>query len=242
MEEAWSIKTLLRTIVLSETYRQSPASGQEFVSKDPSNRLLARQRRLRLSGEAIRDSALAVSGLLNPTVGGPSVKPRQPASVSKEGYANKWEPSQGAERYRRSLYTFIQRTSPFAQLVTFDLPDASRSCTRRERTNTPLQALNLLNDPNFIDAARSLAARILRESSASDEQRIVQGYMLAISRPPTAEESRRLLQYLKQQRAILHSDIAAAKTLSSDGSSGLDAEWVMFASVLLNLDEFVTRE
>ncbi len=224
MEEAWSVKRLLRTIVLSETYRQSSSSRPELVSKDPSNRLLARQRRLRFSGEAIRDSALAVSGLLNPTIGGPSVKPPQPASVSTEGYANKWEPSQGAERYRRSLYTFIQRTSPFAQLVTFDLPDASRSCTRRERTNTPLQALNLLNDPNFIDAARSLAARILRESSASDEQRIAHGFMLAISRPPSPDESRRLLQYLRQQRAILHNDIASAKTLSSEGSSGLDAE------------------
>ncbi len=242
MEQGWSIKTLLRTMVLSETYRQSSASRSDLASIDPWNRLLARQTRIRLSGEAIRDSALAVSGLLNRTLGGPSVKPPQPASVSKEGYANQWEPSQGADRHRRGLYTFIQRTSPFAQLVTFDLPDTSRSCTRRERTNTPLQALNLLNDPNFMDAARSLAARILREAPTNDEQRIVHGWMLAISRTPTPEESGRLLRYVQQQRASFLSDPAAATALLNDGPSGLDGEWVMFASVLLNLDEFVCRE
>jgi hypothetical protein len=242
MEHQWSIKTLLQTMVLSETYRQSSASRPDLASSDPLNRLLARQTRLRLSAEAIRDSALAVSGLLNRTIGGPNIKPQQPASVSKEGYANKWEASQGADRFRRGLYTFIQRTSPFAQLVTFDLPDTSRSCTRRERTNTPLQALNLLNDPNFMDAARSLAARILREAPSSDEERIAHGCMLAISRPPTPEESKRLLQYIQQQRAIFLSDSASARTLSIDGTSGLDGQWVMFASVLLNLDEFVCRE
>jgi hypothetical protein len=242
MDGGWRIKMLLRTIVTSETYRQSSASRPELVLKDPLNRCLARQTRMRLSGEAIRDSALLVSGLLNPTIGGPSVKPPQPASVSKEGYANKWDPSQGADRYRRGLYTFIQRTSPFAQLVTFDLPDASRSCTRRERTNTPMQALNLLNDPNFMEAARGLATRIMREASTSDEQRIAHGYMLAIARPPTPEESRRLLQFLEKQRAIFLSDLVSAKTLSNDVERGSDAEWVMFASVLLNLDEFVCRE
>ena len=162
MQQGWSVKNILRTMVLSETYQQSSSARPELDSLDPQNKLVARQVRLRLSGEAVRDSALAVSGLLNRTIGGPSVKPPQPESVSKEGYANSWEPSLGADRYRRGLYTFIQRTSPFAQFVTFDLPDTSRSCTHRERSNTPLQALNLLNDPNFFEAAQALALRIQR--------------------------------------------------------------------------------
>lgn len=241
-EQGWSVKSLLRTIVLSETYRQSSVARPDLLTRDPLNRLLARQARLRLSGEAIRDSALAVSGLLNRTVGGPSVRPPQPASVSKEGYANTWEPSTGADRYRRGLYTFIQRTSPFAQFVTFDLPDTSRSCTRRERSNTPLQALNLLNDPAFVDAARALAARLQREAPGGDEQRLTCGFQLVLARRPQRSESERLLTFLRQQRTLLEQDAAAAQTLLQEGSGGSDAAWVTVASVLLNLDEFITRE
>src|SRR5439155_10152115 len=120
-------------------------------------------------------------GLLNPTVGGPSVRPPQPQSVSKEGFDNKWETSAGADRYRRGLYTFIQRTSPFAQFVTFDFPDSTRSCTRRERSNTPLQALDLLNDPVFVEAAQALAARVLREESGGAEQRLERTFLLALA-------------------------------------------------------------
>src|SRR5207302_8377119 len=122
-------------------------------------------------------------------VGGPSVKPPQPASVSKEGYKNLWEPSMGTDRYRRGLYTFIQRTSPFAQFVTFDLPDTSRSCTRRERSNTPLQALNLLNDPVFLEAAQALAARVAREAPSEDHERLAHAFMLVLSRAPQPAES-----------------------------------------------------
>lgn len=241
-QQGWSVKSILRTLVLSETYRQSSLFRAELVTLDPSNRLLARQTRLRLSGEAVRDCALAASGLLNRTIGGPSVKPPQPASVSKEGYANSWETSSGADRYRRGLYTFIQRTSPFAQLVTFDLPDTSRSCTRRERTNTPLQALHLLNDPAFFDAARALAARIHRESSADDSERIKYGFMLTLSRAPQQRETQRLLSYLEQQRVMLETRSDSTQALLQDGESVADAAWVVLASVLLNLDEFINRE
>jgi hypothetical protein len=241
-QENWSIKQILRTLVLSQTYRQSSAARPELESHDPLNRLVARQARLRLSGEAVRDSALAVSGLLNRTIGGPSVKPPQPASVSKEGYANIWEPSPGADRYRRGLYTFIQRTSPFAQFVTFDMPDASRSCTRRERSNTPLQALNMLNDPTFFEAAQAFAARIHREAPGSDEKKIEHGYVLALSRQPHLAETRRLLDLLTEQRTLLKNVSIDEHASLQDRSDEANAEWVIVTSVLLNLDEFINRE
>jgi hypothetical protein len=242
MRSGWSVKTMLRQIVLSQTYRQTSTARPELANRDPLNILVARQQRLRLSGEAVRDSALAVSGLLNRTVGGPSVKPPQPASVSKDGYKNLWEPSAGADRYRRGLYTFIQRTSPFAQFVTFDLPDACRSCTRRERSNTPLQALNLLNDHAFLEAAQALASRVLRESRGDDAQRLAHAFALVLSRSPQAEESKRLLAYLDQQRALFAKDAVSAHELLQDSPPSSDAAWIALCSVLLNLDEFINRE
>ena len=242
MRGGWSVKAMLRQIVLSQTYRQSSAARPDLATPDPMNVLIARQARLRLSAEAVRDSAFAVSGLLNRTVGGPSVKPPQPASVSKEGYSNQWVVSPGADRYRRGLYTFIQRTSPFAQFVTFDLPDTSRSCTRRERSNTPLQALNLLNDPVFLEAAQALASRIQREVRGSDEQRLVHASALVLSRPPKPEESKRLLAYLSQQRSLFASDVGSARELLHDCAPDTAAAWIALASVLLNLDEFINRE
>ncbi len=248
----WSVKSLLRQIVSSQTYRQSSAARPDLASRDPNNALLARQARLRLSAEAVRDSALAASGLLTRTVGGPSVKPPQPASVSKEGYKNTWETSPGADRYRRGLYTFLQRTSPFAQFVAFDLPDASRSCTRRERSNTPLQALNLLNDPAFLEAAQAFAARVLRESRSpnecrsTDDNRLSHAFLLALARAPKPEEAKRLLAYLHEQQTLFASDAAASLELLQDaaveGDAATHAAWVALASVLLNLDEFITRE
>lgn len=242
VRDGWSVKSLLRKLVLSETYRQSSAARPELATRDPANALVARQARLRLSGEAVRDSALAASGLLNRAIGGPSVKPPQPASVSKEGYRNSWESSTGPDRYRRGLYTFLQRTSPFAQFVTFDLPDTSRSCTRRERSNTPLQALNLLNDPTFLEAAQALAARIEREVRSSDEQRLAHAFVLTLARPPRPEEIKRLLAYLHQQRSLFTADPASAKGLLLDAAPPVDPAWITLGSVLLNLDEFICRE
>ncbi|HVX64533.1 MAG TPA: PSD1 and planctomycete cytochrome C domain-containing protein [Pirellulales bacterium] len=251
----WSVKVMLKQIVMSQTYRQTSAARPDLAERDPNNVLLARQVRLRLSAEAVRDSALAASGLLCRTVGGPSVKPPQPESVSKEAYRSVWEPSEGADRYRRGLYTFLQRTSPFAQFVTFDLPDASRSCTRRERSNTPLQALNLLNDPVFLEAAQAFAARVLREERGTngegkegnvDERRLSRAFLLALGRNPQGAEVQRLLAYLRQQQELFESDAASAQQLLQDtplveGSSA-EAAWVALCSVLLNLDEAVTRE
>jgi mono/diheme cytochrome c family protein len=238
----WSVKALLRQIVLTETYRQSSAARPELAARDPQNVLLARQVRLRLPGESVRDAALAASGLLTRTVGGPSVKPPQPASVSREGYRNLWQPSPGADRYRRGLYTFLQRTSPFAQFVTFDLPDTSRSCTGRARSNTPLQALNLLNDPVFLEAAAALADRVRREAGGTDAARLDRAFLLTLGRAPRAAETERLVAYLSQQRALFAADPAAERELMAEAPPGLEPAWVALASVLLNLDEFITRE
>jgi hypothetical protein len=172
--------------------------------------------------------------------------------VSKEGYRNSWEASVGVDRYRRGLYTFIQRTSPFAQFVTFDMPDASRSCTRRERSNTPLQALQLLNDPMFLEAAQALAGRIHREAPANDTAlndprlndtaRLAYAYELVLARPIRQEESERLLAYLAQQCVLLVREPDAASELAANLPPGADPAWAGLASVLLNLDEFITRE
>lgn len=237
----WSLKGSLRQIVSSQTYRQSSAARPELADLDPHNTLVARQPRIRLSGEAVRDAALAVSGLLVPRIGGPSVKPPQPESVSEAGYSNVWEPSGGGDRYRRGVYTFIQRTSPFGQFVTFDLPDLSRSCTRRERSNTPLQALNLLNDPVFLEAARALADRVARDAPGDDPERLARAVHEALGRPPTTAESVRLLEYLQRQREIFSADPEAASLLMATGPE-TEPAWILLASVLLNLDEFITRE
>ncbi len=242
----WSVKELLRLMVTSQTYRQSSHARPELSTLDPNNALLARQQRLRLSAEMVRDSALEASGLLSHTIGGPSVKPQQPDSVSKDGYHNVWKTSAGADRYRRGLYTFIQRTSPFAQFVTFDLPDTSSSCTRRERSNTPLQALNLLNDPVFLEAAQALSARAKREAGKSDQSRLNHAVMLVLARPAKSDESKRLLAYLDQQKTLFKNDPASMRKLLDEPKPTGDAiersAWIALCSVLLNLDEAITRE
>jgi mono/diheme cytochrome c family protein/cytochrome c553 len=242
MRGGWSVKATLRQIVLSQTYRQSSNARPDLAERDPLNVLVARQQRLRLSAEAVRDAALAASGLLTRTIGGPSVKPPQPAAVSMDGYKNDWTPATGADRHRRGLYTWLQRTSPFAQSVTFDLPDLSRSCTRRERSNTPLQALNLMNDPVFLEAAQALAARVAHESADDDTARLQHAFLLTLSRPARVEEQRRLLDYLAGQRAIFSREPASATQLIQDQPAGTDPAWIALASVLLNLDAFITRE
>ncbi|MCA9093068.1 MAG: DUF1553 domain-containing protein, partial [Planctomycetaceae bacterium] len=246
IDNGWSIKLILKRIMMSETYRQSSQSRPELAERDPQNNLLARQARIRLTGESVRDCALEASGLLNPLIGGPSVKPPQPDSVSMEGFDNKWVASTGPDRYRRGLYTFIQRTSPFAQLVTFDLPDTSRSCTRRERSNTPLQALNLLNDPVFVEMAQGLARRIQREAKADDISRLTHGYLLTLAREPKQSELTRMQAFLQQQRDAFTQDSDSTQKLLNElqlvGDPVEQAAWITVASVLLNLDEFIVRE
>jgi hypothetical protein len=222
----WSMKAMHRLIVTSATYRQSARHRPELATLDARNRLLARQNRLRLDAEVVRDVALASSGLLTRTVGGPSVFPPQPRGVyAFTQVPRNWEASTGPDRYRRGLYTYFWRSAPHPDLTVFDAPEALSSCTRRNRSNTPLQALTLLNDQGFFELARALAERVLRETKADDGARIAFAFRLCLGRPPAAREAEALQRLLHQQRE----------------ATSLDA-WTSIARVLLNLDEFITRE
>ena len=197
----WSLKALHRLIVGSATYRQSSHVRPELAGVDPSNRLLARQTRLRLEAEAIRDVALSVSGLLSRKIGGPSVFPYQPEGIMK-GRADRgvWVESPGADRYRRGMYTHFWRLTPHPFLRLFDAPDATAACTRRIRTNTPLQALTLLNDPTFTECARALADRLRNDVPEGDRERIRHAFRLCLGREPTRDELRKVERYLHDQR------------------------------------------
>ena len=245
--QGWGIKRLHQRIVCSAVYRQSSRDRPELQTRDPNNRLLARQASLRLSAEAVRDSALAVSGLLSSRIGGPSVRPPQSDSVVMGGFGNSgWQTSQGADRYRRALYTFIKRSTPFPQLVTFDAPNTREACTRRERSNTPLQALTLLNDPLFWEASQALAKRSLRETNGDVEQRIEYGFRLCTARPPNAVERGELLNCYRQLEEILRQNPEAATGIMprrGEEPGAIDAAaWTGVCSVMLNLHEFITRD
>jgi len=248
MDRGWSMKAIDRLIVTSATYRQTSKTRQELEGKDPDNVLLARQSRVRLSAELIRDAALSASGLLNPAVGGPSVKPPQPPGVSEITYGSglKWKENEGADRYRRGLYIHFQRTSPYPELVNFDAPDSRLACTRRRRSNTPLQALNLLNDLVFFEAAQGLAVRTLRDATDDFRSRLSYAFELALSRKPNARELDDLAKYFDVQKALFEMDgkaAALAAPYAPDGVTRTDmAAWVGVSRVLMNLDEFITRE
>jgi hypothetical protein len=247
MNRHWSLKQMHRMIVTSAVYRQSSKARPEIQSRDADNALLARQSRLRLPAELIRDSALTVSGLLYPMIGGRSVRPPQPAGLSELGYANnKWVESQGKDRYRRGLYILFQRTVPYPQLMSFDAPDANVTACRRERSNTPLQALNLLNDPVFVEAAQALAARVLQESSSDFAGRLDYAFRLCLARKPDAREREWLAEYYEKQKRMLEKEPNSAQTIfpvEIRGVTGVEAAaWAGLCSVLLNLDEFITRE
>lgn len=250
----WSTKAMHRLMVTSATYRQSSATRRDVQSLDPENRLLARQSRRRLPAELIRDEALAASGLLNTAIGGPSVRPPQPAGVAELSYAGsvKWNESKGAEKYRRGLYIHFQRTTPYPQLTNFDAPDAMASCSRRRVSDTPLQALNLLNDTVFFESAQGLAARLLTDAPAPSaapaafNARLREAYFIVLGRAPSPAEQARLSQYFTQQQKLLRADEAAVSKLFPLQIAGVDpveaAAWTGLSRVLLNLDEFVTRE
>lgn len=245
----WSLKALHRLIVTSGTYRQSSHARPELIDRDPNNVLLARQARLRVEAEVVRDLSLAASGLLAPMIGGASVRPPQPAGISELTYADsaKWQESSGADRYRRGMYTHFQRTSPYPMLMTFDSPDSNVACTRRERSNTPLQALTLLNDPVFVECAQSYARRVLMECQGSTRDRLSFAFRLGLGRQPDADELNRLESLLDELRAACRADPAAAAPLAGPSSApGVEvaeaAAWTALARLLLNLDEFVTRE
>ncbi len=248
MARGWSMKELHRLIVKSSTYRQASRVREDLATRDPRNLLLARQNRLRLEAEIVRDLMLASSGLLAAKVGGPSVFPYQPAGVMELRRSPRpWVVSAGADRYRRGMYTHLWRTSPHPFLMTFDAPKTDAACTRRHRSNTPLQALVLLNDPEFVDCARALAGRILKEAPANVDERIRHAFRLCLARQPTMEEQRVLQKLLEQQMAEFQADPPAAQRLletsSAAGSHAVErAAWTALARVLLNLDEFITRE
>jgi len=244
----WSLKTLHKYIVTSATYRQSSKARPELASRDPMNILLARQNRIRFEAEILRDNALAVSGLLMRKVGGPSVKPPQPAGISELTYANsvRWVESKGEDRYRRGVYTWFQRTSPFPMLAMFDSPDGNLCCVRRDRTNTPLQALTLLNDATFVECAQALAKRIVAEKSGSPSERLDHGFRLCFGRHPTTLEQENLQKLYDEVLAISQANPQAAGKLASASVPNLSqaeyATWIAVARMLLNLDEFVTRD
>jgi hypothetical protein len=228
MESGWSQKAVHRLIVTSATYRQASARRDDAAAIDPENRLLARQNRFRLDAEIIRDSSLLASGLLNGSVGGPSVYPPIPAGANNVTQVKReWVTAIGPERYRRGLYTFFQRSAAHPALLVFDAPDATVTCTRRIRSNTPLQALISLNDESAIEFAESLALRILREAPADDVQRIRRGWLLTLAREPRQEETNRMLRLLQTRR---------------DSKEDERAAWVAASRVMLNIDEFLTRE
>jgi hypothetical protein len=250
MDQNWSQKTIHRLIVSSATYRQSSRLRPEGQAIDPDNRLLWRQARLRLDAELIRDTALWSSGLLAQLVGGPSVFPPQPDGVMTLGQMNRpWSADRGPNRYRRALYTFFWRATPYPFLTTFDAPGGVQTCTRRFRSNTPLQALTLLNDPAFVEIAERLAARILLEQPepATDRQRLQHGFLLCLGRPASGRELETLETVLMQERSeLVYSPAEAvgreARQSSRAGGGTSLAPWVTVARVLLNLDEFITRE
>jgi len=229
----WSLKHLHRLIVTSATYRQSSKARPNLAVLDPNNRLLARQSRLRLDAEIVRDVCLTASGLLNEKIGGPSVFPPQPDGVMTLGQSRReWKPSTGPDRYRRGMYTFFWRATPHPALMVFDSADGFSTCTRRLRSNTPLQALTLLNDEAFHEFAQALAARILKEGPKTDFARIDHAFRICLSRPPSKAEKQRLLDLLDKE--LLRSN--------GENEEKQKEGWTAVARVLLNLDETITRE
>jgi hypothetical protein len=228
----WSNKALIREILLSRAYRQSSNTRPELEAKDPENVLLARQARVRLSAELIRDEALEASGLLDTDIGGPSIRPFQPAGVAELGYGalKKWVESPGRDKYRRGVYIHYQRTTPYPFLVNFDEPDSTLACTRRRLSNTALQSLDLLNDPVFFEAAQALAHRIETEATGDLTARLTYAYRLCLDRAPTPKETARMAAYYDTQSGIQAKD---PRSISP---------WVGVSRILLNLDEFMTRE
>ena len=241
----WSLKALHRLIVTSATYRQSSRHRLDMQKIDPRNRLLSRQNRLRVESEIVRDLALSASSLLTPEIGGPSVFPPQPPGVDRK---KRWSQSEGKDRYRRGMYTHFWRTSPHPSLMVFDSPNGMTSTSRRNRSTTPLQALTLLNDEGFHEFAQGLAYRVLTEPRlSSDPVRVEYLFRVCLTRTPEPREKERLERLLASQLSDFRARPQEAEELLTlplpDGTDGQEAAaWATVASVLLNLDEFITRE
>lgn len=244
MNQGWSLKQLDRLIVLSATYQQSSRASADLLAKDPGNLLLARGPRFRLEAELIRDGMLKDAGLLSSKIGGPSVYPPQPGNVTTEGAYGKldWHVSQGEDRYRRGLYTFSKRTAPYAMFNTFDGPSGEACIAQREISNSPLQALTLLNDPVILEAAQALGASIAAMPD-SDEQRAMTVFRRCVTRPPEASELKLLVHFVADQRARFQKHELDPATLAGTGTGDVieRATWIALARVLLNIDEAITK-
>ena len=250
----WDTKAMHRLIVTSATYRQSSKASPALIQRDPENRLMARGPRFRLPAELVRDNALAIAGLLSPRVGGPSVKPYQPAGLWEElaGGAGEgpYVQDKGPNLYRRTLYVYRKRTVPHPAMSTFDAPSGETCQVKRARTNTPLQALELLNDVTYVEAARQLAARMLTEGGKTSEERLKYAFRRSIARNPTAQELKVALRGLDRYRQSFRADPASAGEWLHHGENptpaNLDplelAAYTATASVILNLDETITLE
>ncbi|MFN0123039.1 MAG: DUF1553 domain-containing protein, partial [Blastocatellia bacterium] len=253
----WSMKALHRLIVTSAAYRQASEAAPALVEKDPYNRLLARGPRFRVEAEMIRDLMLTASGLLTTKIGGPSVMPPQPDGIWKNPYSSeKWATSTGENRYRRGVYTFIRRTSPYPAMMTFDATSRESCTVRRVRTNTPLQSLTLLNDEATFEMARALARRMLTETSGDGRARLEHGFRLCMTRRPSAAELGRLEKLFQDELAYYRQNPGEASRVTKDGFANLSntkdvdgaqqaarhAAWTLVANVLLNLDETLTKQ
>jgi hypothetical protein len=250
MDKGWDVKALHRLIVNSAAFRQSSQAPRELVARDPDNTLLARGPKMRLLAEQIRDGALAASGLLNRTLGGPSVKPYQPAGLwEQSGTGKTYTQNHGDKLYRRSIYTFWRRTAPPPSMLTFDSITREVCTARRETTATPLQSLVLLNDPQFVEAARVLGGKLLKQYPADEAARIREAFRGVTGRLPDETELRILTALFAEQKAHFTNHEDGAKKLLSTGESKWDeslppaefAAMTTLVSTIMNFDEFVVE-
>ena len=251
MKSRWDVQHVVRLIVTSATYRQASKVLPEMAERDPYNRMLSHQGRVRLEAEMVRDNALAISGLLVRKVGGPSVKPYQPAGYwdALNFPPRTWQADSGESEYRRGMYTFWQRTFPQPSLLAFDAPSREECTAERARSNIPQQALALLNDPSYVEASRAFAERMIREGGSDRQGRLVWAFEIAVSRRPTADEVRLLADLLEKHLTEYRADPEAAKKLLSVGQKPVAtdilpadlAAWTSVARTILNLHETITR-
>jgi hypothetical protein len=247
----WSLKHIHRLIVTSATYRQSSHVTPEIYAKDQFDRWIERAPRVRVEGEVVQDIALSVSGLLNPKIGGPSVYPPIPSSVGDTAYGGfSWPETKGNDRYRRGLYTYWKRSLPFPTMVAFDVPTGENACTRRVRSNTPLQALTTLNEKTFVQAAQAMALRVMKEAGPENRDRVRYAFRLCTGRVPDREEQEKLLAFWQEQYDHFENDTADAVKVAAGDLANMPtdvnlhkaAAWAMVSRTILNLDETITRE
>jgi hypothetical protein len=249
IESGWDLKGLHELIVTSAAYRQASEASAGQLLRDPENELLARGPRHRLAAELIRDQALAAGGLLVPRIGGPSVKPYQPEGLWEEKSGGRYEPDTGEGLYRKSLYTFWKRTSPPPAMMTFDASERNHCTARRQATSTPLQALVLLNDPQFVEAARKISERMHKEGGGAVEERVAFVFRLLTSRSPTERETSVLAQLYREQLELFEMNQQGALELLTVGESpacpSIDpvelAAGAVLANALLSFDETVMK-